>query len=118
MLAGQWDSGRVHGGCRRRRYHLRNGFTLSKADGETTVSRECVRSTLFALFHRFATLHWIVRFPDRMPCSDAEKLALKAFLGQKRGMRKLISSTHPGRRGCGMCARAGACGCLAVCVWC
>ena len=28
-----------------------------------------------------------------MPCSDAEKLALKAFLGQKRGMRKLIAST-------------------------
>ena len=28
-----------------------------------------------------------------MPCSDAEKLALKAFLGQKRGMRKLISNT-------------------------
>ena len=28
-----------------------------------------------------------------MPCSDAEKLALKAFLGQKRGMRKLISSS-------------------------
>ena len=70
-----------------------------------TAKRQChgsvLRSTLFALFDRFATLHWIVRFPDRMPCSDAEKLALKAFLGQKRGMRKLISSTHPGRRGCG-----------------
>ena len=42
MVAGQWDSERIHGDCRRRRYHLRNGFTLSKADGETTVSRECL----------------------------------------------------------------------------
>ena len=85
-----------------------------------TAKRQCHGSVCVQPFLRFFIVSLpsigLLRIPDRMPCSDAEKLALKAFLGQKRGMRKLISSTHPGRRGFGMCARAGACGCLAVCV--
>ena len=70
-----------------------------------TAKRQCHGSVCVQPFLRFFIVSLpsigLLRFPDRMPCSDAEKLALKAFLGQKRGMRKLISSTHPGRRGCG-----------------
>ena len=62
-----------------------------------TAKRQCHGSVCVQPFLRFFIVSLpsigLLRFPDRMPCSDAEKLALKAFLGQKRGMRKLISST-------------------------